>query len=57
MRKKMTMFLAAVMTLLITASPAMADPPAAAEHGLHTAHYFALPADSPAHDNVPHPSP
>jgi hypothetical protein len=55
MRKKMTMFLAAVMTLLITASPAMADPPAAAHHGLHTAH-DAIPAEAAtAHENVPYP--
>jgi hypothetical protein len=54
MRKKMTMFLAAVITLLITASPAMADPPAAAHHGLHTAHE-AIPDGVPGHEHVPYP--
>jgi len=54
MRKKMSVFLAAVMMLLTIASPAMAAPPAAAHHGLHTAHE-SIPEGVPGHEHVPYP--
>jgi hypothetical protein len=54
MRKKMTVLLAAVMMLLITAAPAMAAP-AAADFGLHTAHE-SIPEGVPGHEHVPFPS-
>jgi hypothetical protein len=55
MRKKITVLLATGMMLLITAFPAMAAPPAAADFGLHTAHE-AIPEGVPGHEHVPHPS-
>ena len=55
MRKKMTLFVAAVMALLTTVSPALADPPATAPgQGLHTAHE-SIPEGVPGHDYAPYP--
>ena len=56
MRKKIAVLLATVMMLLISASPAVAAPPAAADFGLHTAHHEAIPEGVPGHEHVPHPS-
>ena len=56
MRKRISVLLATGMLLLISASPAMAVPPAAADFGLHTAHHEAIPEGVPGHEHVPHPS-
>jgi len=56
MRKKINVLLATGMMLLISASPAMGAPPAAADFGLHTAHHEAIPEGVPGHEHVPHPS-
>ena len=56
MRKKITVLLATGMMLLISASPTMAAPPAAADVGLHTAHHEAIPEGVPGHEHVPHPT-
>ena len=49
------MFLAAVMMLLTTASPAMAVPTAAAAFGLDTGHE-SIPDGMLGHEHVPFPS-